>query len=382
MKDFFIKRTLNLESLLQKKSHFLLGPRSTGKTKLIEMQLQKSYVIDLLQDKIYSRLLREPSLLADMIPENAHLVVIDEIQKIPALLDEVHRLIEKRKIKFLLTGSSARKLRKGGTNLLGGRAWEADLFPLTWRELGKDFSLKKYLNYGGLPSVYFSDYPTEELKNYIKLYLKEEILSEAVVKRFDHFTRFLDVAALTSGEELNFDSLSSDAAVPARTVANYFQVLEDTLLGFQLKPFAKTKKRKAISRSKFYIFDVGVAAALAQRGEIQSGTELWGKAFEQFIIQEVRAYLSYSNLDMPMQYWRSKSQFEVDLVVGSRFALEIKSGKVVSDQHLKGLKALQEEKLIQDYFLVSADKINRTKDGIQIINWEDFLQRLWSGKFK
>ncbi len=375
-----ISRALNLEDLLKKKSHFLFGPRGTGKTSLIQHSIsQKATVIDLLNDDLYSRLLRRPALLSEIIPDEPKWVVIDEIQKIPALLDEVHRLIEKKGFRFLLTGSSARKLRRGGANLLGGRAWEARLFALTCHELGRHFDLIRYLNRGGLPAVFFSDYPQDELKNYIKLYLREEIQAEALVKRLDHFVRFLDASALTNGQEIKFEAIANDSGVPARTVASYYEILEDTLLGFQLPPFLKTKKRKAIKTSKFYFFDVGVAGALASRGEVKEKSELFGNAFEHFLIQEVRSYLHYKNIDQPMTYWRSTSQMEVDLVIGSEAAIEFKSTQRVSPAHLRGLKALREEKRVAKFYVVSLDRLHRHADGVIHLHWQDFLVKLWNG---
>ena len=373
-----IKRTLSLLKLLNKKSHFLFGPRGTGKTQLIAEQLGSSCtVIDLLSDDVYSRLLRRPSLLQDFIPKRSELVAIDEIQKIPALLDEVHRLIELQGTRFLLTGSSARKLRHGGANLLGGRAWESRLFPLTSAELGDAFDLEIYLNRGGLPAIYFSDHPEDELKNYLRLYLREEIQAEMIVRRLDHFSRFLDSMGLVNAQELNLEGIASDSGVPARTVASYLEVLEDTLIGFQVAPFTKTKTRKAIKRSKFYFFDVGVAGALARRGVVRKGSELFGIALEQFVAQELRAFLSYTNADHQLCYWRSTSQKEVDFVIGTAVAIEVKASQNVGMRDLSGLKALREEKLINSFIVVCDEPLERTSDGIQIMPWRIFLTKLW-----
>jgi predicted AAA+ superfamily ATPase len=379
----YVPRTLDLRRLLSRKSHFLFGPRGTGKTRLIRETLPGAPVIDLLSDDVYSRLLRRPSALVEMLPPRAPKggpVVIDEVQKLPALLDEVHRLIELSSLRFLLTGSSARKLKRGAANLLGGRAWEARLFPLTSAELelGDDLDLTRFLNTGGLPAVYFADSPSDELRAYARLYLKEEIQAESLVRRFDHFARFLDVAALVSGEELNFEAVASDAGVPARTVASYFEILEDTLLGFQVHSFRRTKLRKAIKRSKFYIFDVGVAGALARRGQIEMGSSAFGKAFEHFLVQEVRAYLSYRNLDLDLCYWRSTSQQEVDVVVGTELAIEIKATERIGERHVRGLIALREEKLVKRHLVVSRDPVSRTFGSIRAIPWRQFLSELWS----
>lgn len=377
----FIQRAIDLNQLLSKKSHFLFGPRGTGKTSLIQNTIsEKVFFIDLLNDDYYSRLLRRPSLLEEIIPPSTQWIVIDEVQKIPSLLNEVHRLIEKKKFRFLLTGSSARKLKRGGSNLLGGRAWESRLYALTSQELGSQFDLTTYLNRGGLPHIYFSKFPDEELKNYAQLYVREEIQAEAVVKRLDHFVRFLDSSALTNGQELNFEAVGNDAGVPSRTVASYYEILEDTLLGFQLAPFLRTKQRKAIKRSRFYFFDVGVAGALAKRGVVREKSELFGNAFEHFMIQEVRAYLSYTHKEEPLSYWRSTSQMEVDLLVGTQVALEFKGTERLGSSDKKGLKAIQEENLFKELYIVSLDKLNRSHEGIQSLYWKDFLTRLWKGK--
>ncbi len=370
-------RTLDLPALLKKKSFFLFGPRSTGKTTLIETQLPKAIIYDLLDDNVFQRLARNPRLLEEETQAGTRLIVIDEIQKLPKLLDEVHRLIKKSDQRFLLTGSSARKLKRGGANLLGGRAWEAHLYPLVTSEI-PDFDLIKYLNRGGLPHIYNSDDYEEELESYVSLYLREEIMAEALVKKFDYFLQFLDIIALNNGQELHYESLSSDSGVPARTIQNFVQILQDTLMGFELKSFTKTKKRKAISRSKFYLFDIGVTNHLNKRSEILPKSELFGFAFEHFIILEIQAYLSYRRKRLDICYWRSTSGFEVDCIIGKKLALEIKSSEMVSTKHLKGLHALAEENIIEDFAVISLDSSIRKIEKITIYPWRIFLQKLWA----
>jgi len=372
-------RRLDLAGLLRKKSVFLLGPRSTGKSTLIGQQLPEARTYDLLDADVFNRLLREPRLLAEENERNV-IIAIDVIQTLPQLLDEVHRLIERDKRRFVLTGSSARKLKRGASNLLAGRAWETRLFPLTFGELPR-FDLTRYLNRGGLPQVYDSDDFAEELKSYSNLYLREEIQAEGLTRNLPAFARFLDAIALSNGEELSYQGLASDCGLPASTVVNYVQILDDTLLGFSVASFKRTKKRKAITRGKHFLFDVGVTNTLCRRGVIQPKSELFGKAFEHFIVLEARAYLSYARRDDELAYWRSTSQFEVDLIIGDRLAIEIKSTDLVGDRHLRGLRALKEEKgLIRDFAVVSLDKhARRTEDGIHIWPWSEFLQRLWSG---
>jgi uncharacterized protein len=373
-----IKRILDLPALLERKSFFLFGPRGTGKTTLIRNTLEDAFVIDLLEIRTYREYLKNPSILAEQ--KLKPVVVIDEVQKLPEILDEVHRLIETRELTFLLTGSSARKLKWGGANLQAGRAWWAELFPLTSNEI-PDFELLTYLNRGGLPAVYPSDDFHEELRSYTGFYLKEEIQNEALTRKIFHFTEFLDLIALCNGEEISYQSIAVDCGVSANSIKNYIQILEDTLVAFQLPGFTKTRKRKSISRAKLYFFDIGVVNSLAGRGEIMAGSELFGKAFEHFIILEVRAFLSYSRKDVKMYYWRSTSQFEVDLVLGTKWAIEIKSTTMVQNKHLKGIRALKEENNIENFATVSCDTNERvTKDNITIFPWKRFLQKLWQGQ--
>ena len=372
------KRILNLSNLLDKKSFFLFGPRGTGKTTLIRHTLPDASVIDLLEIKTFREYLKNPSIIGEQ--KLNPIVVIDEVQKLPEILDEVHRLIEEKKITFLLTGSSARKLKRGGANLLAGRAWWAELFPLTAIEI-PDFDLITYLNRGGLPSVYPSNDYVEELRAYTALYLKEEIQNEALTRKVAQFSEFLDLMALSNGEEISYQSIAGDCGVSANSIKNYVQILEDTLVAFQLTGFNKTRKRKAISRSKLYFFDIGVTNSLANRGEILEGSELFGKAFEHFIMLEIRAFISYLRKNTRMYYWRSTSQFEVDVILDNQWAIEIKSAASIQDKHLKGIKALKEEGIIRNYAVVSCDRNERiTKDNITIFPWKIFLDKLWKGE--
>ncbi len=368
------RRLLQLPEILKRKSAFLFGPRATGKSWWIRRQLENALVFDLLDSDVYSRFLRRPRQLGEEC-KDANIIVIDEIQKLPALLDEVHRLIEKdKKKRFLLTGSSARKLKQQGVNLLGGRATNKQLFPLTSLEI-TDFDLVKYVNVGGLPSIYLSDEPEADLKDYVQNYLKEEIQAEALVRRIDHFARFLDTIGLSSGQELNIAQVASDAGVPSRTVAGFIEVMKDTLIAFELTPFLSTKTRKASTKSKVFLFDVGVANHLSGRRSLIPKSEAFGAAFEHFVIQEIRALLSYRGSDDLLSYWRSKDH-EVDLIVGKKIAIEIKSTEQITERHLKGLRALREEKLIERYVVVSRDPIRREIDGIEIWPYAQFLRSL------
>lgn len=377
------RRILDLWGLLEKKSFFLFGPRSTGKTYLIKQQLgDRATLIDLLRTDVFLKLSSRPSELEDMIrarPESS-VVVIDEVQKVPNLLSEVHRLIEEKGgCRFLLTGSSARKLKRGGADMLSGRAWTANLFPLTWSEI-PDFDLDRYLRFGGLPQVSQSPEPDEELYSYVETYLKEEIRTEGLIRNLPPFTRFLKAAALSSGGIINFTTIGNDCQVSPSTVREYYSVLEDTLVGFTLEPWTASKKRKAIQTGKFYFFDTGVTHTIAGSRSLDPNSNLYGNSFEQFIIMEIRACLSYHRSRDPMTFWRSTHGHEVDVLVGDHTAIEIKSTKRVSRNDLRGMHALSEEKKFKGLYVVSRDTISSASGGITAIHWEDFLRRLWAGE--
>jgi predicted AAA+ superfamily ATPase len=369
------KRALNLKSALKEKSHFLFGPRATGKSSLVQEQLKKAQVFDLLDSDIYDRFLRRPKSLSEEIESD--LVVIDEIQKLPRILDEVHRLIETKKIKFLLTGSSARKLKNGGANLLAGRARSLQMHPLSMKEI-TDFDLLKYVTVGGLPIIYQSKKPQLEMKEYVHTYLKEEIQAEALVRNIDHFARFLDSFGALSGEELNYQKIADDAGVPARTVASYVEVLKDTLIAFELTPFTKSIKRKAVSKSKIFMFDVGISNFMKGITSLSPKSEAFGDAFEHFCLQEIRTAISYRNKSLAMSYWRSASgDFEVDCILGKEMAIEIKSSERFQEKYLKGLKAFKEEGLVKRHILISRDPIKRIVDGIEVMPFDQFFKEFW-----
>jgi len=336
-------------------------------------------MINLLKSQVFLTLSQSPALLREMVAEASSTgtpVVIDEIQKLPVLLDEVHDLIESQGIRFILTGSSARKLKRSGVNLLAGRAWECQLFPLTVGEIG-NFSLDRYLLYGGLPQVYPSTDPEEELDAYINTYLKEEIKEEALVQNIVSFSRFLKVAALTNSEQLNFAKVSQDTGIAASSVRSYFEVLSDTFLGFLLEPWKGSQRRKEVATSKFYFFDVGVANFLRGNRLLNRSTEEFGKSFEHFIAMELRAWLSYRRIKSELTFWRTTTGLEVDFIVGNEMAVEVKSTTKVNDSDLKGLRALKEEGVVSRFFLVSLDEVNRqTDDGIRILHWRTFLAQL------
>jgi predicted AAA+ superfamily ATPase len=371
-------RILKLPNLLAMKSFFLFGPRATGKTTLIRSQLGDAPVFDLLDRTTFRRLLAEPALIGQ-VPSDVP-IVIDEIQKLPMLLDQVHKLIEERGRTFLLTGSSARKLRRGAANLLGGRAWTAELLPLCSAEI-PDFDLSRYLTRGGLPVAYQSEHWVEELEAYVGSYLQDEIMAESLTRNVEAFSEFLAIAARSNGEEVNLQNFASDCGVSQNTIKNYFEILTDTLIGFSLPAYTKSTRRKAITRQKYFLFDIGVRNILCDVHAVSLKTDSFGRTFEHFVLMETRAYRAYHRKKFQMQYWRSTSQFEVDLVIDGQVAIEIKATDHVMDKHLKGLRALKEEGQFPSYIVVSCDpEVRRTNDGITIYPWREFLNALWSGR--
>ena len=380
------RRKLDL-SLSSEESCFLWGPRQTGKSTLLKFLFPKTKYYDLLLSDQYRRFISYPSLLrqeceaSGLNGENQRFpIIIDEVQKIPELLDEIHWLIENRRLRFILCGSSPRKLKRKAGSLLGGRAVKYQLFPLVFSEI-PDFSLLKALNNGLLPRHYLSRSADKLLEAYTGDYLKEEIVAEAATRNIPAFSRFLEVAAISNGEIINFNNIASECGVSAPTVKGYFQILEDTLIGIWIPAFRKQAKRRLISSPKFMFFDVGIVSHLTHRGKIEQGSELFGRAFEHFIILEVLAHSSYSDLNYPLEYWRTASQFEVDLILGKGdVAIEIKSTTLAKDRHLKGLRAFKEEHKSK-YILVSHDPNPRkTNDGILILPWKVFLNQLWANK--
>ena len=376
----YVRRALDLGALVAKKSHFLLGPRQTGKTTLLRRALPEARVYDLLDAGTYLALSHRPSRLAEELGPKDRVVVIDEIQRLPELLNEVHRLIEERGVRFLLTGSSARKLRRGGVNLLGGRARTMHLHPLTCRELGAQFDLRRALTHGLLPSIYFSDDPRADLQAYTGSYLQQEILAEGATRNLPAFSRFLHVAALCNGTIVNFTNVANDAQVARTTIYEYFGILQDTLLLQELPAWRKTRKRKPLVSSKYYFFDVGVATALQGR-EARPGTPEFGASFETYLMHELTSYRDYQSGE-PLSYWRSTSGFEVDFILGDHTAIEVKARENVTPQDLKSLRALAEEKNLKRYLCVSLEPRRRQVEGVVILPCRQFLEALWDGEFR
>lgn len=373
-------RSLDLAALVAKKSHFLLGPRQTGKSYLVRHALPGARVYDLLDTSVFLALSHDPGRLAQELTADDRVVVIDEIQRLPGLLNEVHRLIEERGVRFLLTGSSARKLRRGGANLLGGRARTRHLHPLTARELGTHFDLGRAIARGTLPSIYFSDDPRADLDAYAGAYLREEIAAEAATRNVPAFSRFLKVAAACNGTTVNFTSVASDAQVPRTTVHEYFAILGDTLVLHEVPAWRESTLRKPIASSKFYFFDVGLVGALQGRS-VRKGTPEFGQAFETWLAHELLAWRDYASGDA-VSHWRSTSGYEVDFVLGDHTAVECKAKSAVSERDLRGLRALAEEKGLRRYVCVSLEPRARTIGEISVLPWSEFLEGLWAGEYR
>lgn len=374
-----VERIVDLNYLLGKKSHFLFGPRQVGKTYLVRHTLKGVRLYDLLDSSIYLSLSRNPGRIAEELTPQDRIIVIDEIQRIPALLNEVHRLIEERGIRFLLTGSSARKLCRGGVNLLGGRARTKYLHPLTYKELGEGFDLFRGIERGLLPSIYFSDDPRAELRAYAGSYLQQEIVAEGFTRNIPAFSRFLRVAAFCNSTIVNFTNVANDAQVARTTVYEYFEILKDTLILHELPAWRKSKKRKPLASSKYYFFDIGVVSALQER-EFRPGTPEFGEAFETYIFHELICYRDYMG-EEPLSYWRSTSGFEVDFIIGDHTAIEVKAKENLSPADLKPLRALAEEKKLKRFLCVSLEPHRREIAGVTVLPYKDFLEMLWNGEY-
>lgn len=383
-----LERILKLREI-ENDSLFLWGSRQTGKSTLLKTLFPQARLYDLLKTDVRMAFQLRPALLREEceLLDEGELVVIDEVQKVPALLDEVHWLIENRGLRFILSGSSARKLRRSGANLLGGRALRFTLFPLVSAEI-PDFDLNRALNNGLLPRHYLVADPSKRIQSYIGDYLQQEIVEEAIVRQLDAFTRFLQVAALSNTEIVNYTNIAQDCGVSAKTVKEYFSILEETMLGFHLPAYTKVIKRKLIQSPKFYYFDVAIPNHLLHRRTLQPGTDIYGHALEHFVVQELRAFVSYTfGADKILSYWRTlDNKYEVDVLICDALtnkvdvAIEVKSAGHVVSSDTKGLKAFGEEHPETKLILMSMEERPRMLNGIEVWPVTQFLQRLWDGK--
>lgn len=362
------------------RSFFLFGPRGAGKTTWVRHTFSQAVYIDLLEAELFNRLTANPQRLEGLIPlGHRDWVVIDEIQRVPDLLSEVHRLIETRGYKFALTGSSARKLRRGGTNLLGGRARTLAMHPLSAAELGPDFNLAHSLRFGQLPTAYSDPEPDEFLASYVKTYLEEEIRQEGLTRNLGAFARFLEAASFSQGAVLNISEVARDSTVERKVVENYFDVLDDLLIGYRLPVFAKRAKRRLASHPKFYFFDVGVYRALRPRGPLDSPEEIEGAAAETLLFQELMAVNDALDLGYKLFYWRSSTQLEVDFVLygaNGLLAFEIKRTDRLAGTRFRGLRAfLKDYPMAKAYFFYGGRR-RLTEGGINIYPMEAAFREL------
>ena len=380
-----IQRLLRID-LPEKQSAFLWGPRKTGKTTLLRMSFPDSIVYDFLRTELVIELSKRPFVLREQLlarrPEElAKPIVLDEVQKVPTILDEVQWLIENRGLRFVLCGSSARKLKRGRANLLGGRAWRYELFPLVTAEL-EEPDLLRILNRGLVPAHYFSENYRKSLAGYTRDYLKEEVFAEGLTRNVPAFARFFDAMGYSHGELINYANIARESGVDAKTVKEYFQILCDTLLGRMVAPYKERQERQVIVKaSKFYLFDVGVAGAIVKRSIAEERGEQFGRAFEHFLFMELSAHASYSELDYDIQYWRTKTGLEVDFILGQgEVAIETKGSSRVDEHDLRPLQAFIQEHKPRKALVVCNELMERRVGQIRVLPWRVFLQKLWVGE--
>ena len=380
-----VKRLLSID-LPERQSAFLWGPRKTGKTTYLKANFPNSLVFDFLKTDLMVEFLKRPALIREQLlakSENfmKYPIILDEVQKVPHVLDEVHWLIENKGLRFILCGSSARKLKRGQANMLGGRAWRYEMFPLTTPEIG-EVDLLRALNQGLIPVHYIQENYKRSLRAYVQDYLKEEVFAEGVTRNIPAFSRFFEAMGYSHGELTNYSNIARECGVDSKTVREYYQILVDTLLGKMIPPFKKRQSRNVISKThKFYLFDVGVAGAITNRLIQTERGELFGKAFEHFILMEILAHSSLRELHYGINYWRTKSGLEVDFVLGGgEVAVEIKGAKQVEKKDIRPMKAFVDEHRPKKALVVCNEPEQRVHDQIRILPWRKFLRDLWGGE--
>jgi len=380
-----IKRILNID-LPPRQSAFLWGPRKAGKSTYLATMFPNSLKYDFLQTDLFLEFSRKPALLREQLlarDDNvlSYPVILDEVQKVPQVLDEVHWLIENKGLRFILCGSSARKLKRGRANLLGGRAWRYEMFPFVTPEL-ESWDLLRVLNRGMIPDHYLRESYKKTLRAYARDYLKEEVFDEGLTRNIPAFSRFFDAMAYSHGELTNYSNIARDCGVDSKTVKEYYQILVDTLSGTMVEPFKRRQNRQVISKAaKFYLFDVGVAGTVTKRHIEEEKGELFGKAFEHFIFMEISAYNSYNEVDYEINFWRTKSGLEVDFVLGGgEVAIEVKGAARIEKRDLWPLNAFIEEYSPRKALVVCNEREERVHGEIRIMPYRNFLRDLWEGK--
>lgn len=375
------KRIFDIENQLDE-GMFLFGARQVGKSTLLQERFPDAIYYDLLIDTVRKAFKRNPDSFRQALIDKpaGTLVIVDEIQKVPELLDGVHWLMVNRGLHFILSGSSARKLKRSGANTLGGRAIPRTLFPLVWKEV-TDFQIDKAVQNGMIPRHYLVDDAMDRLEGYVEVYLREEIRDEAAVQDVEAFEQFMEAAAISDGEMINYSNIASDCGVAAKTVKAYYQILKDSLMGYEIPAYTKVVKRKVVQAPKFYYFDVGLANYLMGRHHLRRGSDDYGHAFEHLVMQEIIAYRGYNRRREKISYWHTYNDQEVDAIIGdAKVAIEIKSSEEVKTRHKNRLKAFKEEHPDCRLILISLDPITRPSGDIELIYVLDFLKMLWSGE--
>lgn len=373
--------------LPSRQSAFLWGPRKTGKSTYLKQTFPNSRVYDFLKTDLMLDFNRRPALLREQLQAQsedvlAHPIILDEVQRVPLLMDEVHWLIENRGLRFILCGSSARKLKRGRANLLGGRAWRYEMFPLVTAEIDDaDMDLLTILNRGLIPDHFTQAQYRRSLTAYVQDYLKEEVFDEGLTRNIPAFSRFFDAMGYTQGELTNFSNIARECGVSSHTVKEYYQILSDTLLGTMVAPFKRRQGRQVITKaSKFYLFDVGVAGALTKRHLEDARGPIFGQAFEHFIFTELMAHASYTTSNYNINFWRTKAGLEVDFVLGDgEVALEVKGTSQVNNQVLKPMRVFMDEYAPKKALVVCNEPVERVVGSIRIMPWKVFLESLWAG---
>lgn len=381
----YIRRALEIGRLLEESSLFLFGPRMTGKTAYIENELQKKAILSItfLDGDTLDAFRRNPVLLRSMLNGRTEgLVIVDEVQLFPPVLLDIQYIMTHSDIHFLLTGSSARKLKKSGSNLLGGRAGIVPMHPLVWKEIrDRNPDLDCVFATGMLPKAFTSKSYQTQLRNYVRGYLDNEIAAEGERRDLGVFSSFLTFAASENTELVNYTNVSRDIGMSADTIKGWYQILVDTFIGYYLRPYRKGSKRIPVNTSKFYFFDVGVARTAARMPVPSETMTEYGKMFENYIFMELKAYIDYRMTDDELYFWRTREGYEVDFVVENKVAIEVKTSKNISNRELRGIRAFMDENAVKDYIIVCRELFERTtEDGIRIMPWKVFLDKLWNNE--
>lgn len=380
MDEHYINRSNSLDANLAQGSILLLGARRLGKSSLIRHEIKTDRVYNLLESDTFQQLSARPSLIREGTKKRGELIAIDEIQKLPSLMDEVHTMIEGHGARFLLTGSSARKLTRSFTKLMGGRAKTMRLHPLSFSEI-ENINIERALLSGTIPPIYLSEQPWDLIRSYVSDYIREEIVAEGLSRRIERFSRFLEVAAFSHTQELNYEEIGRDAQVPARTIRDYYDILSDTLFGETLYPYKKHPSRKATAHGKFYFFDIAVPHGLCRIKELSPRSPQCGIAFEHLVYRELVTYRDYRSPDASISFYRDTSKREIDFIINDQVAIEVKSADLIHDRDLKTIATVGKELNFKRLLVVCNERHWRKVGEVEILPIEEFLRSLWMGEF-